>query len=214
LDKYKNNLDINMKDSKYVAGYVSAPPLESIVKGSSLEIQKENIHREAEYRELSLPVIFENVSGYRTLKEEVKEGRISHLIIFSVFRTEINFIQMLQFIEECEKEGVKVYTICDGYDSDMEHTKLHVHIIRKRMIKKNNKKNNITPYQKNFLQKAVTYTHNERELSGNTKAWIEVLLGTRKYDDVDGEYLNQLIRMIECNDFNSTFMVSKRGVDR
>jgi len=123
---------------KYVAGYTRVSTQGQVVKGSSLEVQRDNINREADYRGLQKPIIFEDrgESGtktdrhqYSVLKEEVKEGRVSHLIIFSVSRLGRDLMEMLSFIKECEKAGVKVYTICEQYDSDKLHTKLHLHIL-------------------------------------------------------------------------------------
>lgn len=125
-------------EPKYVAGYTRVSTQGQVAKGSSLEVQKENIKREADYRGLTSPIIFEDrgESGtktdrhqYSVLKEEVKEGRISHLIIFSVSRLGRDLMEMLQFIKECETAGVKVYSICEQYDSDKPHTKLHLHIL-------------------------------------------------------------------------------------
>jgi site-specific DNA recombinase len=126
-------------EMKYVAGYARVSTPGQVVKGSSMEVQRENIKREAEYRELEMPVVMFEDRGesgtkadrhqYSILKEEVKLGRVSHLIIFSVSRLGRDLLEMLQFIKECEKAGVVVYSICEQYDSNKPHTKLHLHIL-------------------------------------------------------------------------------------
>jgi site-specific DNA recombinase len=129
--------DTNDRD-KIVAGYIRVSTNKQAEKGSSLQVQRERIFRKAERLGLDKPFIFEDKgeSGtkssrkqYTILKEEVKYGKVSTIIILSVSRLGRDLLEMLTFIKECEKMGVRVLAITEGYDSTKPHTKLHLHIL-------------------------------------------------------------------------------------
>jgi hypothetical protein len=64
----------------------------------------------------------------------------------------------------------------------------------------------INKEQKEFLQKALRYTHDGREVDSIAKAWIINILDSGEYDEDEREYLTNLTHMIQHKEYNTQFM--------
>lgn len=107
-------------------GYVRVSSKKQVVKGGSIEMQKNRIAEYCQYERLELVDIIEELGvsgrkvdrmGIRCLLERVKKNGINVIVVYSLSRLGRNLKEILEMIEWFKASGVELRCIKEGIKS-------------------------------------------------------------------------------------------------
>lgn len=113
---------------------------ESQIQGQSLDVQKQLIENQLVLNDIPKENYTllrdggksgrrtDNREEYQYLVEEIKKGYVEGVFIYSLSRLNRNVRETLDFIDLCDKKGVRVVSVYERYDSNVPASKMILYV--------------------------------------------------------------------------------------
>lgn len=119
-------------------GYLRVSTNHQVKRGVSLTVQKELIEDQFYLMDVEDYNIIkdegisgrktDNREGYNRLLNHIKQGEVENLVVYSLSRLNRNLKNTLHLIELAEKNGVRIVSLYERYDSDIPASKMILYV--------------------------------------------------------------------------------------